>query len=168
MSDETPPEGVVSATSDADGITIVRILDAPREEVFRAWTEREGMAAWFGEEGSSIPLETFTSDPRPGGAWHLIMIHGPDRIEIPFSGRFVEIVEPERVALTIADPTLTDSEREEVLTAVLEDIGDGRTRMTFTQRGGNLGSDEYSRAMRGELIFFDRLAVYLKTRHEED
>ena len=42
--------------------------------------------------------------------------------------------------------------------------------MTFTQRGGNLPADEYSRAMRGSLIFFDRLAEHLskelKTRHD--
>ena len=33
--------------------------------------------------------------------------------------------------------------------------------MTFSQTGGNLPSDEYSRAMRGELIFFDRMAEHL-------
>jgi uncharacterized protein YndB with AHSA1/START domain len=166
MSDAPQPEGVVSAASDASGITIVRILDAPRELVFRAWTERERFAMWFGEEGSSIPLETFSMDARAGGSWSLIMLHGPDRIEIPFSGRFLEVVEPERVALTITDTPDPGPGPEEVLTAEFDDLGDGRTRMTFTQRGGNLGSDEYSRAMRGELNFFDRLAAHLKTRHD--
>jgi uncharacterized protein YndB with AHSA1/START domain len=166
MSDAPQPEGVVSAASDAGGITIVRILDAPRELVFRAWTERELFAMWFGEEGSSIPLETFSMDARPGGSWSLIMLHGPDRIELPFAGKFLEVMEPERVALTLTDASDPGSGREEVLTAQLEDLGDGRTRMTFTQRGGNLGSDEYSRAMRGSLIFFDRMAAHLKTRHD--
>jgi hypothetical protein len=44
--------------------------------------------------------------------------------------------------------------------------------MTFTQRGGNLPADEYSRAMRGSLIFFDRMAEHfvesLKARHDTD
>ena len=47
---------------------------------------------------------------------------------------------------------------------MLRDIGAGRTEMTFTQRGGNLPADEYSRAMRGTLIFFDRLADHLAPR----
>ena len=47
------------------------------------------------------------------------------------------------------------------MTADFKDLGDGRTEMTFTQRGGNLPADEYSRAMRGSLIFFDRMAEHL-------
>ena len=39
MSDATPQEGVVSAHSDAEGILIVRVFDAPRERVFKAWTK---------------------------------------------------------------------------------------------------------------------------------
>ena len=60
----------------------------------------------------------------------------------------------------------------EVLTAEFKDLGGGRTEMTFTQRGGNLPADEYSRAMRGSLIFFDRMAEHLaeslKARHDTD
>ena len=69
MSDQMPPEGVVSAASDKDGILIVRVFDAPRELVFKAWTEPERFATWFGEHGSSIPLENISMDARPGGAW---------------------------------------------------------------------------------------------------
>jgi uncharacterized protein YndB with AHSA1/START domain len=172
MSDPMPDEGVISASSDAEGIRIVRIFEAPRELVFRAWTEREGFAAWFGEPGSTIPLETFSMDARPGGAWSLVMLHGPDRTELPFSGAFVEVVEPERVVMTLAAPEGPAGPASEMLTADLEDLGDGRTRMTFTQRGGNLSPNEYSRALRGELIFFDRLgehlAASLKARHDPD
>jgi activator of Hsp90 ATPase-like protein len=148
MSDATPPEGVVSAHSDAEGILIVRVFDAPRELVFKAWTEAERFATWFGEHGSSIPLDKVSMDARPGGAWSATMIHGPDKV----------------------DPSDPESGLVEVLTAVLKDLGDGRTEMTFTQRGGNLPADEYSRAMRGSLIFFDRMAEHfgdsLKARHD--
>jgi len=54
MAEQTPPEGVISAASDADGIVIVRVFDAPRELVFKAWTEPERFAAWFG--GNSLRL----------------------------------------------------------------------------------------------------------------
>jgi uncharacterized protein YndB with AHSA1/START domain len=166
MSDPTLPEGVVSAFSDAEGILIVRIFEAPRELVFKAWTEPERFATWFGEHGSSIPLDRVSMDPRPGGSWSAVMIHGPERVELPFSGRFREVVEPERLVMTLTDSADVDAENVEVFTVVLKDIGGGRTEMTFTQRGGNLPSDEYSRAMRGSLIFFDRLADHLKTRHD--
>ena len=86
MSDDAPQEGVVSAHSDAEGIVIVRVFDAPRELVFKAWTEAERFATWFGEHGSSIPLDKVSMDPRPGGAWSATMIHGPDEIELPFAG----------------------------------------------------------------------------------
>lgn len=172
MTDATPPEGVVSAASDAEGIVIVRVFGAPRELVFKAWTEPERFATWFGEHGSSIPLENISMDARPGGAWSAVMIHGPERIEIPFAGEFREVVEPERVVMTLADPDDPASENVEVLTAEFRDLGDGRTEMTFTQRGGNLPADEYSRAMRGSLIFFERLAEHvggdLKARHDSD
>lgn len=172
MADATPPEGVVSAASDAEGIVIVRVFNAPRELVFKAWTEPERFAAWFGEHGSSIPLDKISMDARPGGAWSAVMLHGPERIEIPFSGKFREVVEPERVVMTLADPEDPDDQNAEVLTAELRDLGGGRTEMTFTQRGGNLPADEYSRAMRGSLIFFERLAEHvsgeLKARHDSD
>jgi uncharacterized protein YndB with AHSA1/START domain len=171
MTDSTPPAGVVSARSDADGIVIVRVFDAPRELVFKAWTEPERFATWFGEHGSSIPLETASMDPRPGGAWSAVMIHGPERIEIPFSGTFREVVEPEVVELVleVAGEPLQGS--PEVMRAEFRDLGDGRTEMTFTQRG-TMPADKYSRAMRGSLIFFDRLADHLadelKARHDSD
>jgi uncharacterized protein YndB with AHSA1/START domain len=166
MSDTTPPDGVVSAASDAEGILMVMVFDAPRELVFKAWTEAEHFATWFGEHGSSIPLDKVSMDARPGGAWSATMIHGPDRIELPFSGRFLEVVDPERVVMTITDSNDADAENVELLTVILKDLGGGRTEMTFSQRGGNLPADEYSRALSGYLIFFDRLADHLKTRHD--
>jgi len=171
MTEPTPAEGVVSARSDADGIVIVRVFDAPRELVFKAWTEPERFATWFGEHGSSIPLETASMDPRPGGAWSAVMLHGPERMEIPFSGRFREVVEPEVVELVLEVAGEALQGPPEVMRAEFRDLGDGRTEMTFTQRG-SLPADEYSRAMRGSLIFFDRLADHLteelKARHDGD
>ena len=85
MSDRPHDDALVSATSDADGIEIVRIFEAPREAVFEAWTRPEGFAAWFGEHGSSIPLDRASMDPRPGGAWQAVMLVGGDT-ELVFAG----------------------------------------------------------------------------------
>lgn len=99
------------------------------------------------------------------------MLHGPERMEIPFSGTFREVVEPEVVELVLEVAGEPLQGPPEVMRAEFRDLGDGRTEMTFTQRG-NLPADEYSRAMRGSLIFFDRLADHLteelKARHDGD
>jgi uncharacterized protein YndB with AHSA1/START domain len=145
----------------ADGITITRVFDAPRELVWRAWTEPERFAQWFGERGSTIPLETASMDVRPGGSWSVIMLDGPDRQELPFGGDYREVVEPERLQFTLKDPGDPRSPNVEVMTVVLTDLGDGRTRMLFTQRGGNLSEEEYGQAAKGSEIFFERLAEHL-------
>jgi uncharacterized protein YndB with AHSA1/START domain len=167
MSDETPDEHVISAAAEADGISIVRIFDAPREEVFRAWTEPEAFGAWFGEHGSSVPLEKLEMDVRPGGTWRAVMIVDPQGSEHPFAGRYEEVVEPERLVMAFTDPIDPDNPNVELVTVELADLGDGTTQMTFSQRG-NLPPDEYPRTMRGWLIFFERQNDYLKARHDTD
>ena len=146
------------AEFNADGIKIVRIFDAPRQLVWNAWTQPEQFAHWFGEHGSSVPLESASMDVRPSGEWSVIMLHGPDKIELPFAGEFVELDEPERLVMTLKDPMNDGSPNREVWTVVLTDLGDGRTEMDFRHSGGNLPEDEYGRAMAGTLIFFERMA----------
>ena len=157
----TTPEGVVSAASDAKGITIVRVFDAPRDVVFSMWTQAEHFVTWFGEHGSEIPLEQCSMDPRPGGAWSATMYHGPERIEIPFQGWFRAVDPPGHLEMTLSDPGNPDGPNAELFTVDLREIDGGRTEMTFTQTGGNLPADEYSRAMRGMLIFLERQAAHL-------
>jgi uncharacterized protein YndB with AHSA1/START domain len=170
MSGGRPEEGVFSATTDATGLEIVRIFDAPRELVYEAWTVPERFGAWFGEHGSTIPAELISMDVRPGGSWSATMIYGPEETEIPFTGEFRELLEPARIVMTLnslEDP----SNGVEILTVDLDDLGDGRTRMTFSQRG-TLPAGEYPRAMNGWLIFFDRMGEnvgdHLKARHDQD
>ena len=157
----TIPEGVVSAASDAGGIRIVRVFDAPRDLVFAMWTQPEHFIHWFGEHGSEIPLQSCEMDLRPGGAWRATMYHGPERIEIPFSGEFRAIDPPSHLEMTLTDPTNPRTTNREVFTVDLRELGDDRTEMTFRQTGGNLPADEYSRAMRGMLIFLERQAAHL-------
>jgi uncharacterized protein YndB with AHSA1/START domain len=165
MSDETPDPHVISAVSEPDGISIVRIFDAPRDQVFRAWVEPEAFGAWFGEHGSAVPLERLEMDVRPGGTWSAVMLVGPERAEHPFSGRYQEVVEPERLVMTFTDPIDPHNPNVELVTVEFADLGDGTTQMTFSQRG-HLPSDEYPRTMRGWLIFFERQNDYLKARHD--
>ena len=167
MSDERLPDGVLNAESDDESLTILRIFDAPREEVFKAWTDPGRFARWFGEHGSSVPVDAAAMDVRPGGAWRAVMIVGPEA-GLVFSGHYREVDEPSHLVLTITDQEPVGAEAFEVLTVDLEDLGDGHTQMTFSQRGGNLPPDQYEVTLRGWLAFFDRKADLLKGRHDTD
>ena len=85
-------------------------------------------------------------------------------------GHFLEVVAPDRLSLTLDDPDGRGSGSFEVVTVVLKDLGNGKTEMTFTKRGGSMPAEKYLRTMRGWLIFFERLAGHvgesLKARHD--
>jgi uncharacterized protein YndB with AHSA1/START domain len=146
-----------------DGITIWRVFEAPRELVWKAWTEPEQFAQWWGERDSSIPLETASMDVRPGGAWSVTMLVGPDRTELVFAGEYREVAAPERLVLTLEDPFDRGLPEVEVMTVTLTELGDGRTQMVFNQTG-SLPEDEYRQAAQGVGTFFDRLAEHLAQR----
>jgi uncharacterized protein YndB with AHSA1/START domain len=140
------------------GITVMRVFDAPRERVWREWTEPEPFADWFGGPESEVPLSSVSMDVRPGGAWEATMYSGPERREIRWSGEFHEVDEPARLVFTITDRA--EEDLFELVTVVLADLGDGRTEMRFEQRG-HMRPDEYERTARGWGGFFDRMAERL-------
>jgi uncharacterized protein YndB with AHSA1/START domain len=143
--------------SDQPGITITRVFDAPRERIWREWTEPERFADWFGGAESEVPLSSVAMDVRPGGAWRLTML--AERGEIHWRGEYREVVEPERLVFTVSDQP--QDEREEIVIVVLTDLGDGRTEMHFEQRGGGLTPEQYEQAGQGWSKFFDRIAERL-------
>jgi uncharacterized protein YndB with AHSA1/START domain len=142
----------------ADGIAIIRVFDAPREDVWREWTEPERFADWFGGSEAEVPVSSVSMDVRDGGTWRATMFAGPGRREIQWKGEYREVVAPERLVLTISDQPGDDD--GELLTVVLTDLGDGRTEMRFQQRGG-MSPEEYERAGAGWTTFFDRMAARL-------
>jgi uncharacterized protein YndB with AHSA1/START domain len=139
----------------ADGITISRIFDAPRERVWQEWTEPEAFADWFGGPDSEVPLSTVAMDVRPGGSWRLTMYAEPGRREIHWHGEYREVAQPERLVFTVTDRPGEDA--NELVIVELTDLGGGRTEMLFQQRGGGLSADEYERAGQGWGVFFDRI-----------
>ena len=141
-------------------MTITRVFEAPRELVWKAWTEPERFAQWFGGRDSTVPLETASMDVRPGGAWSVVMIDGPERREIPFAGDYVEAAEPERLVLTFKDPSDHSSPNVEVLTVTFTDLG-GKTEVVAHQ-AGNMPEEQYRRLEDGYGTFFDQLAEHLK------
>jgi uncharacterized protein YndB with AHSA1/START domain len=136
------------------GITITRVFDAPRERVWREWTEPECFADWFGGAQSEVPLSSVTMDVREGGGWRATMFFGPERRESNWKGAYHEVVAPERLVFTISDRP--SDERYELVIVVLTDLGNGRTEMHFEQRG-HMAAQQYERAREGWGGFFDRM-----------
>lgn len=75
-------------------ITGSRIFDAPRELVFKMWTDHEHIVNWWGPAGFSNTI--FEMDVRPGGKWRYIM-HGPDGVDYKNESIYLEVVKPERL-----------------------------------------------------------------------
>lgn len=71
-----------------------RLIDAPRERVFRAFSDAAHLARWWGPKGFTSTFHEF--DLRPGGAWRFVM-HGPGGANYPNESVFIEVVVPERI-----------------------------------------------------------------------
>jgi uncharacterized protein YndB with AHSA1/START domain len=141
-----------------EGITMTRVFDAPREHVWKEWTEPERFADWYGGSEAEVPVSSVSMDVRQGGKWRATMFFGPKRREIRWKGEYREVVEPERLVFTVSDQPGEDE--WELVTVVLNDLGDGRTEMLFQQRG-RLPAEVYERAGEGWSSFFDRMAERL-------
>ncbi|MFF8915770.1 SRPBCC family protein [Streptomyces sp. NPDC015032] len=141
-----------------EGIDITRILDAPRERVFEAWTIPEHFAAWYGGD-AEVPLDRVSMDVRPGGAWSLVIV--VPGTEMPFHGVYREVVAPERLVFTLKDATAPAGIEGETVTVTFTDRGAKTTEMVFRQRGGNLTGEQYAAAEDGWEAFFDALVARL-------
>ena len=142
--------------SGADGLTITRVFDAPRERVWREWTEPERFSDWFGGREAHVPLSSVSMDVRPGGGWRLAMHHAG--VESRWEGVYREVVAPERLVMTFSDQP--GEEAHELVTVEFIDLGDGRTEMRFEQRG-TLSRDLYEQSVEGWSLFLHRLAERL-------
>ena len=152
-----------SASSTADReIVLSRELDAPRELVFRAYTDPAHVDRWWGPNG--FTNTTLAIDIRPGGAWRFIM-HGPDGTDYPNRIVYERIVAPELITFAHGEDVDDDPGRFYV-TVRFDDLGGGRSRVTQTmlfatpaQREGviQFGAVELGQQTLG------RLAAYLRT-----
>jgi uncharacterized protein YndB with AHSA1/START domain len=119
-------------------ISITRMIDAPPEVVFKAWTEAEQLAKWFGPEGFTVP--SVDSDPRPGGAFSLVM-RGPDGSDNAMTGVYREFDPPRRL---VTESTASGPDGrpalEAVMTLTLTDH-DGKTELMVHERATALIPD---------------------------
>jgi uncharacterized protein YndB with AHSA1/START domain len=145
-SDTTTPAG--------PELIITRVFDAPRELVFKAWSEPERVMQWMGPK--NFTALDFQLEGRPGGKWRGRM-RSADGAELGNGGTIREIAEPERLVYSF---TWDDEPDREMLISLTFVERGGSTEMTFRQTGfasvesrdgHNQGWDES----------FDKLAGYL-------
>jgi uncharacterized protein YndB with AHSA1/START domain len=134
-----------SITPEESRITITRIINAPRDLVWKAWTNPARLKQWFQVNGTS--LEGVETDVRPGGAWQAKMRSNGD--EAQWKGEYTEVAEPERLVFTISDQAGEDEPR--TASVLLIDLK-GKTQMVFQVSDRHLG---YARSWSSVL---DRMA----------
>jgi len=145
-------------TVTAGEIEITRIYDAPRELVWRAWTEPERLSRWWGKRGWSTPLASITMDVRPGGAFRLTSVRDQDGQEMTQDATYREVVPPERLVFT--QDARADGRAFAHGTVTFSDLGGGRTAMRF--RMTTHASDAIREAAANGLASaFDRLGEHL-------
>ena len=129
---ETDPRSIIGS----------RVFDAPRDLVFSAFTDAKHLAHWWGPNGFTTTTHAF--DFRPGGVWRFVM-HGPDGRDYQNRITFDEISPPERLVYHHGGGE--DVEPVQFTqTLTFEDLGKGRTRLTW--RGVLLSTAERERVIK--------------------
>ena len=151
-------------------LVIVRVFDAPRARVWRAWTKPEQVMRWWGPKGYSSP--SCSIDLRVGGKY-IFCMHSPDEQDLYSAGTYKEIVPLERLVYTdsfsdehgnIVSPEeySMPSDFPEILDVivVLEDQEGGKTKMTLTHVG--MPENMQKLCAQGWNEQFDKLAESVK------
>jgi len=97
-------QNINSDTSDRE-LVITRLLNAPRELVWKVFTTAEHIKNWWGPDGFTNTI--FTMDVQPGGEWDFVM-HGPDGTDFKNKSVYKEIVKPEKIVFDhVSGPKFT-------------------------------------------------------------
>jgi uncharacterized protein YndB with AHSA1/START domain len=150
MSDPTP-----AAAADRE-VLITRIFDAPRERVFKAWTDPDEVAAWYGPEHFDAPRERIHIDLRIGGRWELTMVRRGGDGEFAIGYEIVELVEPALLVLR-SDPMPEMGMHEPTVTRVEFHDHGAKTRMTLSD--GPYPPEGRGHAEAGWSAAFEKLAA---------
>jgi uncharacterized protein YndB with AHSA1/START domain len=126
MTSTTHRETRIVSDPDVPLVRIVREFDAPVEKVFRAHTDPDLVVQWLGPRDLTMTIDHY--DCRTGGSYRYIHSRGDD--EFGFHGSFHEVRPNELIVQTFTFEGFPDQVALEKL--VLEDLGDGRTRLTAT------------------------------------
>ena len=121
------PTQTAAPTNDRE-LVLTRIINAPREKVYRAWTEPALLKQWFAPLPWTTPI--VETDVRPGGS-SLVVMRSPEGQEQPCRGVYLEVVKNERLVFTDAYTKAWEPSAKPFMTVTitLENEG-GKTRYT--------------------------------------
>lgn len=151
-----------STTIYSDGADLVfeRMFDAPRQQVWNAFTDEELIQRWWGPKGTTTTVAAM--DVRPGGSWQNINCK-PGRDDVSFYGVYLEVEPPDRFKWTFHFDVEGLGAQGGPETFTFDDIG-GRTKVTSR---GHFGSPEAidgalaSGMIGGAIESWDRLEALL-------
>jgi uncharacterized protein YndB with AHSA1/START domain len=112
-------------------LEIVRVFDAPRSLVFKAWTDPAHTVRWMGPRGYTATH--YEQDQHPGGKWRACLRRDEDGHESWQGGELREVVPPERLVFTFAWDQDDGRPGHETLVTITFADEQGKTRMTFRQ-----------------------------------
>jgi uncharacterized protein YndB with AHSA1/START domain len=112
-------------------LVMTRVFDAPRDLVFKVWTETQHVAQWWGPKGYTNPV--CEMDARVGGAIRIHM-RAPDGVVYPMTGVFQEVVAPERLVIVISALDDKGNSMFDILNTVTFADQRGKTALTLQVR----------------------------------
>jgi len=152
-------------TNDTSNREIVtkRLLNAPRELVFKVWTEPEHIAQWYGPNGFTNTVHEM--DVKPGGVWRFMM-HGPNGMEFPNKIVYTEVERPERLSFQHS----SEDEKNPVSFDVIVTFEAQGDKTMLTMRSIFPSIEERTRvvkevgAIEGAIQTIDKLEAYLNAQ----
>jgi len=144
-------------------LVMTRVFDAPRELVFKAWTETKHVAQWWGPKRFTNPV--CEMDVRPGGTIRIHM-RAPDGVVYPMTGVFQEIVVPERLVFVSSALDDKGNSMFDVLSTVTFADQGAKTALTLQLRviKATAAAPQYLKGMEmGWTQSLDRLGELLGT-----
>jgi uncharacterized protein YndB with AHSA1/START domain len=154
-----------SASSQDRELVLTRVIDVPRQKLYRCWTEPELLKQWFAPKPYTTPVARI--DVRPGGASYIVM-RDPQGNDLPNPGVVLEVVPNEKLVFTDAYTQAWVPSEKPFFTVILtfEDLGGGKTRYTARARHWTAADRETHEKMgfhAGWGICTDQLAALAKT-----
>ena len=146
--------------SDGNDLVYERTFDAPRERVWKAFTDPDGVPNWWGPKGTTTTVVEM--DVRPGGKWRYVS-RAPDRDEVSFHGEYLEVDPPRRYKWTFLFEVEGMGDQGGPETFTFDEV-DGKTKVTAVSHFGSVAEMEGALAtgmITGAIETWDRLEAQL-------
>lgn len=165
VTNQPNPAGTMQTGPDERELVFTNLIDAPRTEVFRAWTDPGQLAQWWGPRGMTNPI--CEVDLRPGGTYRIVM-RDPEGGDHPVSGIYREIAAPERLVFSISPPMEMGQPNLDQVWTVTFAEHDGKTRL-ITRNQFRSGADREAALQLGHAEgvsqSLDRLHEHMASLH---